>query len=255
MRIVGRIRLGRQRDIGDQASLNIALAALQKLHEQLEGQGFICYRITWSLELHNQRVTAIEIAAHFQLPLSNSKGCQSNWLSIRKQHRIIRTSRRERTAARAINEPNFLVPIRNRHEECTIKNHFHIIRPPDFYIKASLALAINQGTKHSELLIDSGKRVCNQNCRAVDQTNITSLLLYDHLFANQKTSSRGTNAHCSPSPYSMILQRELVILAQRVALPVFVEKNAREVGMAREPDAAEVVDLALMPVGTGPDLG
>src|SRR5262249_5732836 len=49
--------------------------------------------------------------------------------------------------------------------------------------------------------------------------------------------------------------RELVILSQWVALPIFIEQNSREIGMAGEPDAAQVVDLALVPVGAGPKAG
>src|ERR1043166_1339415 len=55
------------------------------------------------------------------------------------------------------------------------------------------------------------------------------------------------------SPDSMILQRELVILPQRIALPVVGEQDARQLGMAVEPYAGQVVDLALMPLGGAPD--
>src|SRR4051812_28096153 len=52
---------------------------------------------------------------------------------------------------------------------------------------------------------------------------------------------------------AVILQRELVILAQRVPHPVLGQQNAAQVGVAGEPDAGQVVDLALVPVGTGPE--
>src|SRR5262249_7201979 len=52
---------------------------------------------------------------------------------------------------------------------------------------------------------------------------------------------------------AMVFERELVVLAQRVAGPIFGQQNPRQVGMAGEPDAAQVVDFALVPVRGGPD--
>src|SRR5438105_864927 len=54
------------------------------------------------------------------------------------------------------------------------------------------------------------------------------------------------------SSNTVIFQRELVILAQRVAEPVLGEQDAAQVGVAAKPDAAEIVDLALVPVGRLP---
>src|SRR4029453_13472598 len=49
-----------------------------------------------------------------------------------------------------------------------------------------------------------------------------------------------------------LLIPERRVLAQRPALPVLGEQDAREVRMAGEADAVEVVGLALVPVGGGP---
>src|SRR4051794_25653934 len=56
----------------------------------------------------------------------------------------------------------------------------------------------------------------------------------------------------SASPNAVILKREFVILAQGMADPVFRQQNAAQVGMAGEPEAGEIVNLALVPVGGGP---
>src|SRR5262245_16558251 len=61
----------------------------------------------------------------------------------------------------------------------------------------------------------------------------------------------GRSAILAP-PDPVILQRELVVLAERVALPVLREQNPRQVRVAGEPDAAQVVGLALVPVGRLP---
>src|SRR5438309_237805 len=52
----------------------------------------------------------------------------------------------------------------------------------------------------------------------------------------------------------MILQRKFIIFSQRMADPVFGEKDTPQVGMAGEPDAAQVVDFALVPIGRPPDM-
>src|SRR5689334_3581608 len=51
----------------------------------------------------------------------------------------------------------------------------------------------------------------------------------------------------------MILQRELIILPQGMAFPVLGEQDAEQLRVVGEPDAREVEDFALVPVGGGPD--
>src|SRR6266852_5287391 len=46
-----------------------------------------------------------------------------------------------------------------------------------------------------------------------------------------------------------------VVLPQGVALPLVRHEDARQVGMALEDDAEQVVGLAFVPVGPGPDAG
>src|SRR2546422_2925542 len=48
---------------------------------------------------------------------------------------------------------------------------------------------------------------------------------------------------------TLILLNDAVVLAQRVALPLFGQQNPRHVGMTRELDAEHIEDLALQPVG------
>src|SRR5687768_17830887 len=48
---------------------------------------------------------------------------------------------------------------------------------------------------------------------------------------------------------------ERVVLAQRVAAEAVPREDAAEVGVADEDDAEHVVDLALHPLGAGPDAG
>src|SRR5437588_2945351 len=57
----------------------------------------------------------------------------------------------------------------------------------------------------------------------------------------------------STSPDSVILERELVILAERVPFPIVGKQDARQVRVAGEPDAGEIVNLALVPLGAAPD--
>src|SRR5947209_2387738 len=61
------------------------------------------------------------------------------------------------------------------------------------------------------------------------------------------------NLQSSPSSNPMVLQRELVILPQRVADPIFGEQDAVQVRMADEQNAAQVVNLALVPVRGFPE--
>src|SRR5207244_4178441 len=59
----------------------------------------------------------------------------------------------------------------------------------------------------------------------------------------------------SAAPYPVILQRELVILAQRMPFPIFRKQDAPQVRVAGKPDAAKVVDFALVPVSDAPNAG
>src|SRR5713226_9232458 len=54
------------------------------------------------------------------------------------------------------------------------------------------------------------------------------------------------------SANAMILQRILVILAQRITDPVLGQQDAPQIGMVGEPHAAQVVDLTLVPLGSSP---
>src|SRR5579872_882780 len=47
---------------------------------------------------------------------------------------------------------------------------------------------------------------------------------------------------------AVVFQRVFVVLAQRMADPVVGQKDARQVRVAGEPDAGQVVDLAFVPV-------
>ena len=51
----------------------------------------------------------------------------------------------------------------------------------------------------------------------------------------------------------VVLLQDVVVLAQREALPLVRQQDALQVGMAGELDAEHVVDFALQPVGRGPD--
>src|SRR4051812_6468045 len=57
------------------------------------------------------------------------------------------------------------------------------------------------------------------------------------------------------TPDAVVFERKLVVLAERMADPVLGQQDAAQVGVAREPDAAEVVHLALVPVRGRPDAG
>src|SRR5262245_52457001 len=51
---------------------------------------------------------------------------------------------------------------------------------------------------------------------------------------------------------SVVFQRKFVVFSQRMADPVLGEQDARQVGVAGEPDAGQVIDLAFVPVSGAP---
>ena len=51
----------------------------------------------------------------------------------------------------------------------------------------------------------------------------------------------------------MILQRELVIIPQRMPFPVVGEQDTRQLRMTGEAHAGEIVNLTLVPIRGGPD--
>src|SRR5580698_415548 len=53
---------------------------------------------------------------------------------------------------------------------------------------------------------------------------------------------------------AIVLLKDPVILAQRVALPFLGQKNAAHIGVAREFDAEHIEDLALQPIGGDVDV-
>src|SRR5262245_16508249 len=54
---------------------------------------------------------------------------------------------------------------------------------------------------------------------------------------------------------AVVFQWKLVIFSERMAGPILGQENAAQVGMAGKPDAGEVIDLALMPIGGLPEAG
>src|SRR3972149_7784317 len=76
------------------------------------------------------------------------------------------------------------------------------------------------------------------------------------------SSVRTSNSTCSGSvrsidigllhPDPVVLGRHLVVLAQRVALPILGTENPLEVRVPRKPDPREVKHLPFVPVGRGP---
>src|SRR3990172_5877893 len=76
------------------------------------------------------------------------------------------------------------------------------------------------------------------------------------------SSVRTSNSTCSGSvrsidigllhPDPVVLGRHLVVLAQRVSLPILGTENPLEVRVTRKPDPREVKHLPFVPVGPGP---
>src|SRR5690348_4623189 len=58
----------------------------------------------------------------------------------------------------------------------------------------------------------------------------------------------------APVGFGQIEASERVVFAKRVGRPVSGHKNAPQIGMAGEGDAEEVIDFALVPVRSGPDV-
>src|SRR5437868_5035368 len=59
-------------------------------------------------------------------------------------------------------------------------------------------------------------------------------------------------ARPSAAPDAVVFERELIVFPQRVPDPIVCQQDARQLRVAGEPHAAQVVDLALVPVGRAP---
>ena len=69
---------------------------------------------------------------------------------------------------------------------------------------------------------------------------------------NVHTLLAALDAEIFPDPGGVLLEN-VVILAERMPLPLIGKQNALEIGMAAEGDAEEIEDFALEPVGGRPD--
>jgi hypothetical protein len=72
-------------------------------------------------------------------------------------------------------------------------------------------------------------------------------------YLNRHAETPKTNSLCLSATDAVVFQRELVILPQRVTFPIVGQQDARQVGMADELHATQVVNLALVPVSGPPE--
>src|SRR5689334_7755010 len=106
--------------------------------------------------------------------------------------------------------------------------------------------SITVGSWEAVAMIVSGQEKKEEGERRKDESGSPSLDL-SFILPPLSFDSTATDA--------VVFQGELVVLAQRVAHPVFRQEDAAQVRVAGEPDAGQVVNLALVPVGRSPEGG
>src|SRR5262245_17968415 len=94
---------------------------------------------------------------------------------------------------------------------------------------------------------------CVLGCSGPMFTNISSVRTSNSTMVWSCAGGVAVAMLSSTAANAVVLQRELVVLAQRVPHPVLGQENAAQVGVAGEPDAGQVVNLVLVPVGGPPD--
>src|SRR5579884_667623 len=96
---------------------------------------------------------------------------------------------------------------------------------------------------------------CVLGCCGPILTNISSVLTSNSMIVWSWSGFAGAMVPILSTPDPVVFQGEFVVFSERMPRPIFREQNPRQLRMAGEPDAGQVVDLALVPFGGAPQAG